>query len=93
MLATLVVLGICAYFLINESIWIKSAFNDKCTEEHLNWIFRYNEDKVDICAFIVARSIMFVLVLMAAQIVNFAIRSRHGDLKTNEVKVEENLSN
>lgn len=64
LLATLVVLCIAAYNLVLESIWIKESLNRKCTEDHLNWIFRYNEDKVDLCGLIVGRSIMFVLVLL-----------------------------
>ena len=46
-LATLVVLVIAVVTLIRESHWIKDMFTNSCTEDHLNWVFRDYEDRVD----------------------------------------------
>lgn len=82
-LGILVVLCIGAYYLVTESGWIKAVFNMKCTEDHLNWIFRLNEDIVDSCGFMTGRSIMFMLVILFADIGHYVIRRRVGDLKAN----------
>lgn len=42
LLGALVIVSIGAYEFVAESTWIKQVFIKSCSEDHLNWIFRYN---------------------------------------------------
>ena len=81
MLAVLGVLAAGAWILVDESRWIKDMFTLGCTEEHLNGIFRLYEDKVDGCAAVLGRTLMFVVVVAVVEILHLILRRRLGDLK------------
>ena len=79
-LASLFVLIFALLTLFQESHWIKDIFTKECTEDHLNWIFRYYEDRVDRSAYTTGRTIIFVFVIMGLEITHLVIRRKYGDL-------------